>query len=100
MASVKEVLQYRGNNNYICCYCQDDENKNFVIFARTGGLYFNSEVENFELDGPTERIVPPLTKHNIDIPLSKNYYIMYVDDFKDYELINRILEVVWMEDNQ
>lgn len=100
MASVKELLQYRGNKNYICCYCQDDENKNFVIFARTGGLYLNSEVEqNFEFEWSTKKIVPPLTKHNIDIPLSKNYYIVYVDDFKDYELINRILEVIWMEDN-
>lgn len=99
MTSIKEILQYRGNNDYFCCYCKDENDKNFVLFARSEGLYFNSEVENFELEQSTKRIVPPLTKHNIDIPLSKQYYIMCVDDFKDYELINRILEVVWMEDN-
>ena len=88
---IERILQYRGNNNYFCCLCQSEDDKNFVIFARTRDIEFESKIEEYRLLNRRE--------HQIIIPLYKSYYIMNVDDYKDYELINKILEVVWMDND-
>ena len=95
MTQIKDVLAYRGNKNYFCCFCQDEEDKNFVLFAQIDDICIESEQEDFclEFKKYTKSI-----KHKITLPISKHYYVIPVDDFKDFELINKILEVVWMDD--
>jgi hypothetical protein len=97
---IKEIVQYRGNSNYFCCYCKDENDKNFVLFAKIQGVLFESECgqEYEDFDIPLRIITPPMNR-SFKLPLCENYYVVNVDDFKDYELINRILEVIWMKDN-
>ena len=95
MTSIKDMLAYRGNKNYFCCFCQDEKDKNFVFFAQIDSICIENEQEDFYLEFKkyTKSI-----KHKITLPISKHYYVIPVDDFKDFELINKILEVVWMDD--
>ena len=96
MAPIKDVLAYRGNKNYFCCFCQDEKDKNFVFFAQIDSICIEDEQEDFyvEFKKYTKSI-----KHKITLPISKHYYVIPVNDFKDFELINKILEVVWMQDD-
>lgn len=97
--TIKELLQYRGNKHYFCCLCQDEEDKMFVIFARADSPVFESTTEyDDDLLELSAFKMQMINKYNISIPLIKNYYIMSIKDYKDYELINNILEVVWMGD--
>lgn len=96
MTTFKDILEYRGNKNYFCCFCQDEDDKYFVFFARIDSICIENEQEDFWLEFKeyTKSI-----KHKITLPISKHYYIIPVNDFKDFELINKILEVVWMSDD-
>lgn len=96
MTTFKDILEYRGNKNYFCCFCQDEDDKYFVFFARIDSICIENEQEDFcfEFKKYTKSI-----KHKITLPISKNYYYIPVNDFKDFELINKILEVVWMGDD-
>ena len=96
MTTIKDVLAYRGNKNYFCCFCQDEEDKNFVFFARIDGIYIEEDDENFDLE--FKRYIKSI-KRKITLPISNHYYYISVDDFKDFELINKILEAVWMQDD-
>jgi hypothetical protein len=96
MTTIKDVLAYRGNKNYFCCFCQDEDDKYFVLFAQTDGIYIEGEQEDFGFE--FKKYINPI-KHKITLPVSKRYYIIPVNDCKDFELINKILEVVWMQDD-
>jgi hypothetical protein len=93
-----EIIKYEGNSNYIIVlYKQDD--KLYVLYARTGNMSLNNEVEDYDILDHYEDIRTRfIIQHNftINIPLlqrgNKVFSIIQVDNEKAYDLIKTVVE--------
>lgn len=93
-----EIIKYEGNSDYIIVlYKQDD--KLYVLYARTGDMSLNNEIEDCDIVDCYENITTRfIVKHNftINIPLlqrnNKVFSIIQVDNEKAYDLIKTVVE--------
>ena len=98
MTTIKNILTYVGNKNYFCCFCQDEDDKYFVLFTRITGVNIESSYDDNFSFTDVSKIINPITEHKITLPLLNHYYVISINDFKDFELINKVLEAVWTDD--
>jgi len=93
-----EIIKYEGNSNYIIILYKEEE-KLYVLYARTGSLILNSEVEDINVLDSYEYIKTKFSfkrDFTINIPLlqrgNKVFSIIQVDNEKAYDLIKTVVE--------
>lgn len=93
-----EIIKYEGNSNYIIILYKEEE-KLYVLYARTGSLVLNSELEDVSFLDDYEYIKTRFSfkrDFTINIPLlqrgNKVFSIIQVDNEKAYDLIKTVVE--------
>lgn len=93
-----EIIKYEGNSNYIIILYKEEE-KLYVLYARTGSLVLNSELEDVSFLDDYEYIKTRFSfkrDFTINIPLlqreNKVFSIIQVDSEKAYDLIKTVVE--------
>lgn len=93
-----EIIKYEGNSNYIIILYKEEE-KLYVLYACTGSLVLNSELEDASFLDDYEYIKTRFSfkrDFTINIPLlqrgNKVFSIIQVDNEKAYDLIKTVVE--------
>lgn len=93
-----EVIKYEGNSDYIIILYKEEE-KLYVLYARTNSLSLNSETEETDVLDAYEHLRTVFSfrrNFTINIPLlqrgNKVFSIIQVDSEKAYDLIKTVVE--------
>lgn len=99
-AMIVSILKYQGNTNYISALCIDEEEKLFVLIARTDIMKIESvcDTQDFLTDKPllfkttidnNVQAIIPFENHNGHI-----FNLFKIEKDSEYDLINNVLEAI------
>ena len=96
-----KILEYRGGEHHITIFFQDDKEKYYVCYARTGKFQLNVENEYREYMEDMKSLFKTVVNRDmhINIPIISHGDIMlnliHIKDREQFELVDEVLKTIW-----
>lgn len=80
-----EMIRYIGGPHHITILGKKETGKLFVLYCNT--KYFDMQINGTQTNDSYCKV-----DSKIEIPIDDRFHILYIDDIKEFDLINDIVE--------